>query len=136
MFEIIILEFLAKLLAGISMYTLTHDYYIWPDSVRVSWYEYGDITANGEVYYPDNLTCASYDLPFNTILHLKYKNNEVVCRVNDRGPFATDSTGRAEYPLRRHPDRDLDLSRGTYRALFEELDSGVSNIKITKVEFP
>lgn len=106
-----------------------------PNSVRVSWYEYGHTTANGESYYPDSLTCASPNLPFNTILHLQVEDREVVVRVNDRGPFATCQEGKAIFPLRPHPTRKLDLSRGAFVALFGDKSIGVSEVKVVRVEW-
>lgn len=56
-------------------------------------------TSTGEVFNPLGLTAAHRTLPFGTMLRVAYAGNEVVVRVNDRGP--AEWTGRA-----------LDLSYG------------------------
>ncbi len=66
-----------------------------------SWYGpgfAGNLTANGEVYDPMGLTAASKELPFNTLLFVKYQGRGVVVRINDRGPYVGD--------------RIIDLSQG------------------------
>ena len=71
-----------------------------------SWYgeKYrGRLTANGEVFSPDEYTAAHKTLPFGTRLLVKNGPNKVIFRVNDRGPFIEG--------------RELDLAR----AAFEEL---------------
>lgn len=70
----------------------------------------GQTTASGEIFNPDDLTCAHRTLPFGTILELKYKDKIVPCKVNDRGPYISG--------------RVLDLSRQTFMAL-SDLSSGV-----------
>ena len=60
-----------------------------------SWYPpTGRLTASGEVYDGTDLTCAHPSLPFQTVvlIHEDSTGNEVICRVNDRGP--AESTGR------------------------------------------
>jgi rare lipoprotein A len=51
---------------------------------------HGKLTANGEKYDQNALTCAHKSLPFNTVLLVKnVKNGKTVqVRVNDRGPYA------------------------------------------------
>lgn len=57
-----------------------------------SWYGGGEplnkYTANGEIFDPAEMTCASWYYPFNT--YLKVTNIEsgryIIVRVNDRGP--------------------------------------------------
>ena len=66
-----------------------------------SWYGpgfAGNLTANGEIYDPMGLTAANKELPFNTLLFVKYNGRGVVVRINDRGPYAGD--------------RIIDLSQG------------------------
>jgi peptidoglycan hydrolase CwlO-like protein len=66
-----------------------------------SWYGpgfAGNLTANGEIYDPMGLTAASKELPFNTLLFVKYQGRGVVVRINDRGPYVGD--------------RIIDLSQG------------------------
>ena len=73
-----------------------------------SWYGGGEklqrLTANGEVFRPEDLTAAHRSLPFGTRLEVSANGRTVVVRVNDRGPA-------------RHTGRGLDLSRGAARAL-------------------
>lgn len=105
-----------------------------PQRVPVSWYETGSVTANGESFDPNGLTYASH-LPFNTVLVVEAGGRVLRLRGNDRGPFATDSTGRAVYPLRPHPTRKLDLSRGAFTKLFRDRSIGVGYVKIVRVEW-
>lgn len=46
-------------------------------------------TANGEVYDMNDLTAASRNLPFDTVVKVTNLENSksVVVRINDRGPF-------------------------------------------------
>lgn len=52
----------------------------------------GRKTANGETFDMNDLTAAHRTLPFNTKLKVRNLTNdqEVVVRVNDRGPFKKD----------------------------------------------
>lgn len=57
-----------------------------------SWYGpglAGNLTANGEIFDPSQLTAAHLTLPFNTILRVTNLNNGLVVevRINDRGPY-------------------------------------------------
>jgi rare lipoprotein A len=84
-----------------------------------SWYGYETLrhnerrmTANGEVFDPDQMTAAHKYLPLPT--HMKVTNLEnqrsIIVRVNDRGPFPSD----------RNPssgDRIIDLSAGAAKKL-------------------
>ena len=77
-----------------------------------SWYGFetanqkdGNITANGESFYPEGLSAAHKLLPLPVIVQVtNLKNNKVLLvRVNDRGPFVGD--------------RIIDLSAGAARRL-------------------
>ena len=71
-----------------------------------SWYGpgfAGNLTANGEIYDPMGLTAANKELPFNTLLFVKYNGRGVVVRINDRGPYAGD--------------RIIDLSQGAAKTV-------------------
>lgn len=65
----------------------------------------GRVTASGERYDKNKLTCAHLSLPFGTVLRVTSleSNRSTVVRVNDRGPFA--------------PGRIVDLSRRAAEAL-------------------
>ena len=71
--------------------------------VMASFYGHGERlapqTATGEVFNPRERTAASRTLPFGTMVRVAYQGNEVVVRINDRGPATW--TGRS-----------LDLSYG------------------------
>lgn len=79
----------------------------------------GRLTASGEVFNPDDLTCAHRTLPFDTVIKLWYDGRESVCRVNDRGPFVAG--------------RVLDLSRATFMSL-ADLSQGVIRLKYKVVK--
>ena len=50
---------------------------------------HGKLTANGETYNQNDLTCAHKTLPFNTKLRVTFTKTgkSVIVRVNDRGPY-------------------------------------------------
>lgn len=50
---------------------------------------HGNLTANGEVYDQNSMTCAHKTLPFNTMLRVTFMptKKNVLVRVNDRGPY-------------------------------------------------
>lgn len=89
-----------------------------------SWYGGGEklnkYTANGEVFSPQALTCASWDYKFNT--KLKVTNiktgKSVVVRVNDRGP-------------NRRLNRKVDLSRAAFQKI-APLKTGLVRVRIER----
>ena len=90
-----------------------------------SWYSVkssGNITANGERYNQDAMTCASMDYKFNTFLKVTNIGNgkAVIVRVTDRGNF-------------KKYGRILDLSRGAF-AKISDLKQGIITVKIIKVK--
>ena len=70
---------------------------------RVSYYSKGKLTASGERFNRNDMTCAHRRLPFGTRVKVEYRGRVIVCRVNDRGPFVGG--------------RILDLSQGAASAL-------------------
>lgn len=84
----------------------------------------GRHTANGDVYEPTELTAASRELPFGTILRVVRVQTgaSVIVRVNDRGPFGD----------RR---RVLDLSRAAAEAL-DMIRAGVADVRVEVLERP
>ena len=83
----------------------------------------GRLTSNGEIFSQDSLTCAHRTLPFGTYLKVTNpKNNqEVIVRVNDRGPFIDG--------------RVIDLSRAAAEQL-DMIHAGVVRVDIVQVEKP
>jgi rare lipoprotein A (peptidoglycan hydrolase) len=82
----------------------------------------GGRTANGEVYDMNDLTAASNDLPFDTIVRVTNLSNkkDVTLRINDRGPFVNN--------------RIIDISKKAA----EELDmtsSGTAKVRIDVVKW-
>ena len=67
----------------------------------------GHRTADGEIFNPNALTCASPWLPFNTMLRVTdlATGRSVEVRVNDRGPF-----GRGVLDLSAHAAQIIGLS--------------------------
>lgn len=105
---------------------------------KASWYGtkyHGKLTANGEKYNQNDLTCASPFIKFNTkLLITNTKNNKsIIVRVNDRGPYncykdSITNKIRCYRPLEPHSTRGLDLSRAAFDSI-ANLDSGIINIK-------
>lgn len=83
----------------------------------------GRLTSNGEIFRQDSLTCAHRTLPFGTYLKVTNPKNsqEVIVRVNDRGPFIDG--------------RVIDLSRAAAEQL-DMIDAGVVRVDIVQVEKP
>lgn len=91
-----------------------------------SWYGpgfAGRLTANGEIFDPGELTAAHKSLPFNTWVRVVNQDNgqEVVVRINDRGPF-----------IRK---RIIDLSRAGAEAV-GMVGPGVARVRLYKLEMP
>ncbi|WP_051881922.1 septal ring lytic transglycosylase RlpA family protein [Parvularcula oceani] len=87
-----------------------------------SWYGpkfHGKLTANGEVFDMNRLTAAHPTLPLPSLVRVTNLDNgrQVVVRVNDRGPFASD--------------RILDLSR----AAADELGSRQAGLARVRVQY-
>lgn len=82
----------------------------------------GNPTATGEVYDPRYFTAAHRSLPFGTIVRVTRVGTRdwVLVRVNDRGPFASDS-------------RILDLSKAAARRL-GMLRAGVVQVRVEVLE--
>jgi len=81
---------------------------------------HGNLTANGETFDMNALTCAHLTLPFDTVLLVKNLDNdrEVTVRVNDRGPYVGG--------------RIIDLSRGAAERL-GMLEAGTANVLLTVI---
>lgn len=78
---------------------------------------HGRQTASGAVFDQAAMTAASPSLPFGAVLLLEHGGRAVAVTINDRGPFAVDSTGAAVWPLQPHPTRQLDISAGAMNRL-------------------
>ncbi|MEH0845981.1 septal ring lytic transglycosylase RlpA family protein [Micromonospora sp. CPCC 205711] len=74
-------------------------------SCGASFYDEGQMTANGETFNPDELTAAHKTLPFNTRVRVTNPDNgkSVTVRINDRGPYIDG--------------RCIDLSRAAFEAI-------------------
>ena len=90
---------------------------------KSSWYSQADpgillTTANMESFDDSQLTCAIWDLPFNTILKVTNLENgkSVFVRVNDRGPA-------------RRLNRAIDLTKAAFSRI-ADLDKGLADVSI------
>ena len=88
-----------------------------------SWYSESDPginleTANGEIFDDSELTCASWDFPFDTFLKVTYleSGRSVICRVNDRGPA-------------KRLGRLIDLTKNTFRQV-APLRAGLIHVRV------
>lgn len=77
-----------------------------------SFYDEGQLTANGETFNPDAMTAAHKTLPFDTRVRVTNPANgkSVVVRINDRGPYVSG--------------RCLDLTSAAFAAI-ASLSAGV-----------
>lgn len=97
-----------------------------PEIGIASWYGGGEKlnrhTANGEVFDPDDFTCATYAYPFGTRLRVTNLHNHrsTVVRVNDRGPA-------------RRLNRIVDLSKASFQKI-ADLKSGLIQVRIEKLD--
>ncbi|EEP72642.1 rare lipoprotein A [Micromonospora sp. ATCC 39149] len=85
-------------------------------SCGASFYDEGQLTANGENFDPSALTAAHKTLPFDTKVRVTNPANgkSVTVRINDRGPFVDG--------------RCLDLSRAAFAAI-ASVDVGALTVK-------
>ena len=90
---------------------------------KASWYSQNDpgillTTANMERFDDSELTCAVWDLPFNTILKVTNLENGkfVIVRVNDRGPA-------------KRLNRAIDLTKTAFSQI-ADLDKGLADVSI------
>lgn len=92
----------------------------------VTWYGpgfHGNLTASGERFNQNAMTCASNSHKMGTLLKVTNKSNgkSVVCKVNDTGGFS-------KYGVK------LDLSKGAF-AKIAPLGQGRAKVHIEKVGF-
>ena len=78
-------------------------------------------TANGEVFDPEAMTCAMWNVPFGTKFRVTNIANGEFCEVrcNDRGPA-------------KRLNRDIDLSRGAFEKI-SNLNAGLIFVTIEEV---
>ncbi len=103
---------------------------------KASWYGpgfEGKKTASGEIYDSNLMTCASTVLPLGTKIEVTNldNNQSIQVIVNDRGPydcFIVDGKVKPYRPLRKHPDRLIDLSKAAFSAI-ASTKKGIINIK-------
>lgn len=92
-------------------------------------------TSSGIPLCDKKYTVASTVYPLHTrvrVTNLR-NGNSIFAVVTDRGPFATNSQGRAIRPLRPHPNRIVDVSQAAAKALgFHQ--HGVARVKVQKVK--
>ncbi|MFY1674243.1 septal ring lytic transglycosylase RlpA family protein [Plantactinospora sp. WMMB334] len=85
-------------------------------SCGASYYDQGQVTANGEAFDPNAMTAAHKTLPFDTRVRVTNPDNgrSVLVRINDRGPFVAG--------------RCIDLSRAAFAAI-ASLDLGAVDVR-------
>ena len=89
-------------------------------TVTASWYGdecAGKPTANGELFDPSAMTCAMWDVPFDTRVKVRLGPRWVIVRVNDRGPA-------------RRLKRGIDLSEAAFSKL-ADTDAGLIKVELT-----
>ena len=85
---------------------------------KASFYSRGQHTASGQRFNLNAMTCAHRTAPFGTELRVQWGSREVICKVNDRGPFIRG--------------RVVDLSLGAARAL-GMVGRGVVPVTVTRL---
>jgi len=90
---------------------------------KASWYSQNDpgillTTANMEIFNDSQLTCAMWDMPFNTILKVTNLENDksVIVRVNDRGPA-------------KRLNRPIDLTKTAFSKI-ADLEKGLAEVSV------
>lgn len=108
------------------------------ENTQASTYGYGEATQGGTIgAYGDRI---NFDGLFAAMVSTRYKyasmrvtnlanNKSIVVKIVDRGPFAVEN-GRAARPLREHPTRKIDLTRGAWRELTNGAAPGIINVRI------
>lgn len=100
-----------------------------------SWYGYetlrankGAMTANGEVFDPNQMTAAHKYLPLPTHVEVTNleNNRSVIVRVNDRGPFPSDKNPASG-------ERIIDLSAGAAKKL-GFYKKGTGRVRVKTIE--
>jgi rare lipoprotein A len=78
-------------------------------------------TANGEIFNPTDMTCATYNYKFNTLLKVVNLENgkSIVVRVNDRGP-------------NKRLHRIIDLSREAFKKI-SPLKKGIIKVSVEQI---
>lgn len=108
-----------------------------PEGVKkgiASWYGaefHGRPTASGEIYNMYDYTCAHREYPFGTKLRvINLKNNkDVVCTVNDRGPFILERDLDLSYVAAKQIDL---IGTGIAEVLMEPVGRDLSYVKYVK----
>jgi rare lipoprotein A len=108
--------------ACIFGWIVTRPYPTAPPTVTVTASWYGDEcagkpTANGELFDPSAMTCAIWDVPFDTRIKVQLGSRWVIVRVNDRGPA-------------RQLARGIDLSEAAFGRL-ADTDAGLITVELT-----
>ncbi len=90
---------------------------------NASWYSQDDpgillTTANMEIFDDSQLTCAMWDMPFNTILKVTNLENgkSIIVRVNDRGPA-------------KRLNRTIDLTKTAFSKI-ADLEKGLADVSV------
>ena len=86
------------------------------ETCTISWYGgyfHGRLTACGETYDMNELSCAHKTLPMGSIVYFYNveRGKSIKLIVNDRGPYVVG--------------RDFDFSRAAFDSLFGDIDIGV-----------
>jgi len=95
----------------------------------------GTHTASGIPLCDNQYTAASLIFPLRSTVKITNLNNgkTAVVKITNRGPFATDSRGKALRPLRRHPTRIVDVSQATAKKLGFK-DRGLTKVKVERID--
>ena len=100
--------------------------YAFAEQGKASFYGNGEKlnkhTANGEIFDPTKMTCATYAYPFNTLLKVTNIENgkSVIVKVNDRGP-------------NKRLNRVIDLTRESFRKI-ADLREGIITVKVERYD--
>ena len=122
-------SFMALLFAVVLLGGCAHQYRPgpgWVETGTASWYGedfHGKPTAQGEPYDMYGVSAAHKTIPLGTRVRVTNltNGNQVVCMINDRGPFVGD--------------RIIDMSYGAARKL-GMVDAGLARVRVEVLEMP
>ena len=73
--------------------------------------------------------------PLGSVVDVTLKNEpstSITVTINDTGPFARGSNGKAVYPLRPDPNKLIDLTPAAFQRLIGDMARGIAPVNVTR----